>query len=486
MKPNAPLRLYLKTLEPIHVGCDEVYEPTGFCVDTQKRHLSIFEPLDFINSLTPPDRAKLSAICQKGTPASILELYKFMRNRPIAGRRVPVCAGLIAHYQQVLKLTPERVRNELNNFQIQRTVFRAADQRPYIPGSAIKGALRTAFLNSLAKTDRSATPRGKRAHKDLEQKLLNLDRIKPGERISKDPFRLVKVSDFAPVGESGTMVLYVVNKKKVGDQLGQGPYQILEIIPPGTVFTGALRVDAPLRADAVSMPIDLQKLLNSCHHFYNQEKERETHQLQQAGIQFKSRMGPQGTCLIRLGRHSGAESVTIDGHRSIKIMQGRGNQPKYLDRATTFWLVSGTRQPAGVAELKPFGWAFLGGMSAENEQRMAEIEAQYRRQAATAPRPQPGPSPKPAANAVTAAAAPPAPKPPKTPERETWTDVTLTWAPGPQEVTAMVDGKKAIGKGKPLVPERYHKKLFGRKKRVSAASVQVESAGNAYRIVKIC
>lgn len=40
--------------------------------------------------------------------------------------------------------------------------------------------------------------------------------------------------------------------------------------------------------------------------------------------------------LIRLGRHSGAKSMTIEGYRSIKIMTGRGQRNMYENRATTF------------------------------------------------------------------------------------------------------------------------------------------------------
>lgn len=50
--------------------------------------------------------------------------------------------------------------------------------------------------------------------------------------------------------------------------------------------------------------------------------------------------------LLRIGKHSGARAVTIDGIRSIKIMKGKGNKPSFEQEETTIWLT----------DHKPFGW----------------------------------------------------------------------------------------------------------------------------------
>jgi CRISPR-associated protein Csm5 len=48
-----------------------------------------------------------------------------------------------------------------------------------------------------------------------------------------------------------------------------------------------------------------------------------------------------GDCfLLRVGRHSGAENVTLDGVRDIRIMQARGMPPRSADAATTLWLAA--------------------------------------------------------------------------------------------------------------------------------------------------
>ena len=58
------------------------------------------------------------------------------------------------------------IRQELNQFSISRTAYNPYNNLPYIPGSSIKGALRTAYLSKLA-TDMSIKGRKDRA-KDLE------------------------------------------------------------------------------------------------------------------------------------------------------------------------------------------------------------------------------------------------------------------------------------------------------------------------------
>ena len=63
-----------------------------------------------------------------------------------------VCNGFPDHYRQTLSIPlndERRIQNELHRFSIARTTFSTEDFRPYIPGSSVKGALRTGRLNEL-------------------------------------------------------------------------------------------------------------------------------------------------------------------------------------------------------------------------------------------------------------------------------------------------------------------------------------------------
>ena len=381
------IKCLLQTVSPIHVGCDEVYEPFGFVVDEKKNRLIVFDTLAFIGGLSLADREKFSAICRKGSIESILEIYKFLRNRPAQGRFVNACSGFHAHYEKVLGTPSVRIKNELNNFKIERTSFCASDDRPYIPGSAIKGAIRTAYLNMLADKARDYSPDIKKLwqsdrenrksnkprikpHKILEEKLLDLDKVPNQEKIFKDPFRLVKVSDFKPAGDAKTMIFYVINKKKkLSDKEARGPYQILETILPGAHFIGEIVVDAPQRRDAVSFPVELNELLYSANHFYKKERNRENGELRNIGINISETPETEDGTLIRIGRHSGAESVTIERYRDIKIMLGNRKQT-FEDHATTIWLTSELQKPNHSKHLSPLGWAFFRPLTQEMENQL--------------------------------------------------------------------------------------------------------------------
>ena len=358
-------RFYIQVISPIHIGCDEVYEPTGFVLNEDARKMVVFDPLSFISQMKDSDKAEFSRICAKGTITSLLEVYKFMQHRSAEGRMIDVCPDFLRHYKQTLSIPRQNeraIQQNLNSFVIPRTAFQSVDQRPYIPGSAIKGALRTAYLN-LMEREKKLSARGKeRNARRLEERLMEYKGIRT------DPFRMVKVSDFRPVGETRTRIIYGINKrKKTADRDARGLPLIFEVIQPGALFVGAISVDFPLPGSGIRKPVSMEKLLHSAKLFYAHEKEREERELANIGVEplpdDKKFQDEKSSYWMRLGRHSGAESITIKGHRDIKIMMGRKERPKYLDHATTFWLASEERNPISMNKLQPFGWITLNRLT---------------------------------------------------------------------------------------------------------------------------
>ena len=350
-------RCFIKTLSPWHIGSDDVYEPTSFVVDEIQKQLVVFNPVYFISELSDADKSRFSSICAKGTLSSILEIYKFLRGKQVEGRRVDVCDDFIAHYQRTLSLptnNERQIQQELNKFEIPRTSFSSIDQRPYIPGSSVKGALRTGYANFCQTLKKLPKWKNSLESQGLEKKLMNYS--SPDD----DPFRLVKVSDFMPVGEVKTKVLYCVNeKKKMALKPTRGQSLMMEVIEPGAIFTGLISVEKPVHGSGIQVPIDMTTLLKGGADFYNQEKINENNALQAAGIPTHAVDLDKTAILFRCGRHSGAEAVTITGHRHIKIMGKYGDPPQYSDHATTFWLASSDRVPKLKKILQPFGWGHL-------------------------------------------------------------------------------------------------------------------------------
>ena len=80
-KNKETFRCVLKIASPVHLGCDDVYEPTGFVVDERNGRLTAFDPFRFIQNLPGDERENLSRLCRKGTVVSVLEIYKFFNGK---------------------------------------------------------------------------------------------------------------------------------------------------------------------------------------------------------------------------------------------------------------------------------------------------------------------------------------------------------------------------------------------------------------------
>jgi len=364
----------ITAVAPLHIGCDEVYEPTAFVIDMKTRELVSFETASFLEQLDSDALGKFSAIYKKGTIVSLLELLKFMRSQAelAEGQRIRVPEAFIKHYESTLNLPQNEraVGQELNSFQIKRTAFDTLTGNAYIPGSAIKGAIRTAVLN-LRNQGRS-TPQfqGNSAGRKLQEKLLDFE----FNHLESDPFRLLKVSDFFPVNDAARAIIYAVDKKKKpNDKDAQAPYQILETVEAGAEFIGSITVLAPPgKAAEIRQPLSLDEITKSLAYFYGAEKQKEDVVVKSIGV-LPSELNANGKTLsLRIGRHSGAECVTVSGQRNIKIKQGGGRPDKFLDHATTIWLAAEAKKPTTNHGLKSFGWVIFEQLAFGEGQRLRD------------------------------------------------------------------------------------------------------------------
>jgi len=480
MAKQVPYKVRLHIFSPVHIGCDDVYEPTGFMVNKAAKRLVAFDELDFVRSLPAADRAKFLAICEKGTLESIVELYRFMGNREARPewRSVPVADGFMASYERVLtKLNPHNerdIKQELNKFLIARTSYLPLDQAPYIPGSALKGALRTGWLNALNKGQRLDA----RNARQMEEQLM-------GGSFTGDPFRLVKISDLLPIGRPETRICYAVNKKKkLSKYDARGPQQILEVIrhDTGSVFEGVITLHepeqgAPIRKEN-AVPVD-GTFFGKATGFFLQEMSADEELLKGINLPSGVRNSMEKAFgerflkevfLVRVGRHSGAESVTVAGARNIRIMGKQGEPAKNGVQSTTYWLAGDS--PKAESNLNPFGW----------------VAMEILRPDSSNPYPPRIFADRPVSPDEGASAAERKPEPPPVMvEHIVWENAVLTWSPGNATLTASFEGKKAGMKlmgDRSLVPESLHKKLFEKKAAVSAR-VTLEKDGNMIKIIRI-
>jgi CRISPR-associated protein Csm5 len=367
---NRPFKVRLHVISPLHIGCDDAYEPTGFVIDRKRKKLVVFDPIEFVQRLSDADRKKFLDICAKGTIGSLIDIYKFMdgQSAAITGSETEVSDEFIGNYDRVKSLptnNEDRIKQELNKFAISRTSFLPFDNSSYIPGTSLKGSLRTGWLNVLNRRENLPPSR---SAKELEEKLL-------GGSFQTDPFRLVMVADLLPIGIPKTRICYAVNKKKrPSDKPTRGIPQLLETVEPGAIYEGLIKLETPLTKAAVPKPVptglEFFKQLSAFFAFEMENEEQILKNInmpaliqQKMRIRFGDSFGVS-VFPIRLGRHSGAESVTIDGHRNILIMGKKGDTKRnYSKNSTTLWLAAESK--SATSGLLPFGWAALEILEAD-------------------------------------------------------------------------------------------------------------------------
>lgn len=477
------LKIRLHILSPVHIGCDDVYEPTSFVIDEKKGKLIEFDPMDFIKALSMKERDEFSKACNNDNLLQVFKTVKRLYKSSIPGREVDIVSGLIAHYTSVLKMPTFDKKAVINQFTMNKTAYNLQKNMPYIPGTSFKGSLRTAYLSSIASSTgiknwwNESKAKEKDRAKELEEKLLQ-------GSFETDPFRMVKVSDFLPVKEVKTKIVYGVNKKKKKSEkptkADSGPPQIFEAIQHGAVFEGLINIHQPLSKSIIKYPVEKDNLLKAIHEFYMKAFEKEKKIAEEIGTglidvsNFNGMLG-KSAFLIRLGRHSGAEAVTIEGNRLIKIMQKQGDPPKYSkDGATTLWLSSETSKPTSNNGLIPFGWALLEIIPFDVKNiypsHVVTVEHTITKSEEAVVKQETIP--------VT-----------KTIQSQTllWKNANLSWSPG--DLTLKANNKaslrlKSLDEAKKFVPEQFHRKLFIKKEPVKA-KVMVEQTGNAFRIIRV-
>ena len=400
-------------LSPVHIGTDESYEPTNYIIDDNT--LYEYEIEGALNSLTTKDRAKLDEIVRKPNAQMIKSVQKFFYDKrealkPWAINAIPVLEGVANFYNSRVG----KVANHeggggevIHNLEINRCAYNPINRQPVLFGSSIKGAIRTALLNHLNKNQALQKTKDRRTGKlrtednrDLQQRLLKFQ----AGKFELDPLRLVSVGDASWVNDDGlpkAKICMTVNRKKhkVVDENGterpsqsegnQSLNKLLECVPAWRyrAFSGQLTLQNinSIRAALPSSKLPESKFCYSmtdiakiCSSFYLPKLKAEIRLMRDRefidkewdksiqtlidSIADQVRSG--NVFLLRIGRHSGAESVTLngDGVRNIKILEGKDPVTKkqkftFDDKTKTLWLAAQHKEQR--TDLLPFGWVLV-------------------------------------------------------------------------------------------------------------------------------
>lgn len=411
MKLFDSYRLHITPLSPVHIGTGESYEPTNYVIEDGALHEFDTGAMD---ALSAKDREGLLNI-SNGKPDTRMLLamqnYFFDRRNdlvPWAINRCPIASGVSKIYSERIGKAAQVEtggRIIVNELAIDRAGYNPITRKPVLFGSSLKGAMRTALLDWVNDRqpvreveDRRTGRIRKENNQELQQRLFE---FRAG-KFELDPLRLVQLADAVWLGESdlpATQVSFAVNryKKDARDKHGnalkpktdKGPDQLLECVSGWRyrAFSAQLnlqRTDGVADADrkgqrqlpADELRFDVAQIADACNAFYwpilrtENETMRQRSYLDPAWDRAtqklletaRDKMDRGKAFLLRVGRHSGAESVTLNGVRHIKIMEGKDPQThkqrfSFAAAAKTLWLAADEKdQRTG---LLPFGWLLV-------------------------------------------------------------------------------------------------------------------------------
>ncbi len=369
-------KISISTLSPVHIGCDEVYEPSNFVIHDGLLHA--LDIAELAEELSEAERQQLSRLTDEREPIGAIQRFfksKAQRFANISRHQVAVTGAIANEYEEKIGRAVQQNSTSsatYNLFPIARTAFRPLDNTPYLPGSSIKGSIRTAWLNHLLSQRgnplRAEDNRDKNKARTLQERLLGYT----AGKFEQDPFRHVALSDAHPEAETiapPTRVLYAISKKKRISERGTPELKVyLETVPDAlpAAFQGELRLTGCINWSA---------LCDACNRFYRPQLESElNHDILGNLIDrdwkqlISGLLGDELTelakarqgFLLRVGKHSGAESVTLDGVRDIKILGKRENGKQTFDyRSNTTEKRFASLTKAGLSGLLPFGWLWV-------------------------------------------------------------------------------------------------------------------------------
>lgn len=186
-------RLLISTLSPVHIGCGQDYEPTNYVIENNT--LYEFDPSAAQKALTNQDRRELLRIVSNPNNKRILqEVQAFFYQRrqalmTISKRQVPAVPKLVEFYENRVGKTVQTEGDGsqlVNKLAIGRTFFNPISGAPILPGSSLKGAIRTALLDGI---NHGRSLQGQEKNLNLQQRLFQYDKFE------QDPMRLVQLAD---------------------------------------------------------------------------------------------------------------------------------------------------------------------------------------------------------------------------------------------------------------------------------------------------
>jgi CRISPR-associated protein Csm5 len=338
-------KLKLTAISPIHIGTGEDFEPTNYVIDKNKKgedRLYEFDEFKFFGALDDAQKKEFNSIVSDSSPNSRFRLYKFVSNnknvaKKIAFRNIQVLKDVADEYYEKIGNVVQKEggeKNVFNEFKVAKCYTTPNTNTSVILGSSLKGSISTAYQEMLFKK-----------LKDYE-KVKDL-MLKPSD---ENLFKKFIVSDANPL-KQGTFIGYAINKKRNEETEAEIKTRVQAISATSEFQTEVICKDG----------LDFKEIIRSCNEHYmplfKSQFDYSTDEYTRKAIssnfvqKYENWTPTQNQFLLKVGKHSGARAVTVDGIREIKIMTGKGRNPRFGSEETTVWLRGGSG-----SSLVPFGW----------------------------------------------------------------------------------------------------------------------------------
>lgn len=351
--------LSLHPISPIHIGSGVTIEPYEYeIVKSSNDGLPLLRMIDIdrrLASLSNLQREEFLKVERRGDFAGLRDwLRKASAGREFTRYTVPI-------EPMAAPLLQKMHANANSTGEIHLMTRHAVTGIPYVPGSSIKGSIRTAMVAWFAPKNPPLYVDQRTRSPDLEAAILGHVRSNSDRPdLYKDPFRQIAIGDI-PLDEYGCKIDRIeIVRRRAGAARSEASILMFRDVTycslDGEVdlaFKGQARFYPELAGPAElgsrrfgSDMIDPELICKACNAFYRPRLEREVatfvsdKEFATVLTEAKQINDPL-SCLIRLGRHSHFECVTIGEPYAQPPRRGAGATRSYA---------------GGIA---PLGWALL-------------------------------------------------------------------------------------------------------------------------------
>lgn len=357
----------LIALTPVHVGTGEAITPEEFFTDDRTNEMVRFRPEAALSAMSGDQRTQFSALIdQNRMDDALVQLRTFAQK-----------AGESHIYR--IKLSDSSkpdLQAIIGKLDTQKGDVRPLPRNPFngriiIPGSGIKGAIRTALMSKFVEELLSNEPRLKdeihrksgfelkRAWSIVQQRVFGAQNH--GQALDRDPFRHLKVSDVEV-----DPALAVISRAQIYKRDGSAGAEKIRMYferlmssadgVPGVLGTVSIKVisreDRDNKLGKVSREFSWAELSGACSAFYSGRMQAEANGF--GWLYTGWALGWKGSnkpaFYLRLGRFNHFDSLSVNG-----IRRGQGFKGKPLFESgssrTACELVNGRKAP--------FGWVVL-------------------------------------------------------------------------------------------------------------------------------